>query len=284
MENRFSYEDYNIRSLSICQKNKEDSNLNPKNEEPLSSKIPKKIHQIWIQGIQQMPSKLYDNHMLIQRSNPSYEMKLWDDNSIRELLIERHPKLYDLYLNCDKLSGYGTKYTCMSDIGRFVILYEYGGFYLDIDFECSIDFDELYDENDDMIFADNRYVLFKLFQNITYTPIYNLGFCGFQPKHEIWPNIFNIITNINNRGKIGISVDKYLQDNLITPKIINSDKVSTHVACKINNKCFTPKNSSWFKLRECIIRTGCNIHIFIILLIILLYLFFILLLIKFNNQ
>jgi hypothetical protein len=236
--------------------------------------IPKKIHQIWIQGIEKLPKKLYDNHMLIKKSNPEYEMKLWDDKSISELLRTRHPDLYQVYINCDKLKGPGGKYTCMSDIGRYVILYEYGGFYIDMDFECSINLDKLYDEKDDMIFADNTYILFKLFRKITYTALYNLAFCAFKPKHEIWDNIFKIIVNAKKKTTIGEAVDRYLQSNNIKGKIIDPNKVSV-TACQINNKCFTPRNSSWFKARELLIRIGCDLDVIIPIgiIILLIYLY-----------
>jgi len=236
--------------------------------------IPKIINQIWIQGIENIPKELYNNHLILKNSNPNYEIKLWDNKSISELLKNKYPEIYNVYLNCDKLGGMGSKYTCMSDIGRYVILYEYGGFYIDIDFKCSINLDKLIDENDDMIFADNTYKLFNLFSNITYVPKYNMGFCGFTPKHKIWPDIFKIIINAEKKNIIGTAVDKYLQYNNINAKIINSNIVSTHVSCNVNNKCFSPKNSSWFTGRDIIVKISCNMNKIIIVLFIICFIIF----------
>jgi mannosyltransferase OCH1-like enzyme len=59
--------------------------------------IPKVINQIWIQGIESIPKEFYDNHMLLKKSNPNYQIKLWDDKSISELLKNKYPKIYNVY-------------------------------------------------------------------------------------------------------------------------------------------------------------------------------------------
>jgi mannosyltransferase OCH1-like enzyme len=238
--------------------------------------IPKLIHQIWIQGIKELPKKLYDNHLLIKKSNPLYEIKLWDNESISKLLKDKLPKLYYVYINCDKLGGFGSKFTCMSDIGRFAILYEYGGVYIDLDYECSIDISKLYNENDKITVANNNYILYKLVEKFIYTPKYNMSFCIFAPKQIIWDDIFNIILHAKTKHEIGTVVDKYLQNNNIKPKIIRENDVSSHQACNVNKKCFSPKESSWYNGREIIVTIGCNIKkiIFVIIIILFLYLLY----------
>ncbi len=39
--------------------------------------IPKIIHQIWIQGYDQLPNKLKNNHQLIKKYNPDYQIIFW---------------------------------------------------------------------------------------------------------------------------------------------------------------------------------------------------------------
>jgi len=90
--------------------------------------IPKKIHQIWI-GPHPFPEKYKKWAETWKELNPDYEYKLWTDEDVAKL---RLPRIYY------ELDNYGPK----SDILRYYILNEYGGVYVDTDFECikSIDF------------------------------------------------------------------------------------------------------------------------------------------------
>lgn len=86
--------------------------------------IPKIIHQIHLGG-----SELTDQEKTWQQTwstyNPDWELKLWDEHAIEKLPIKNKPQLE----RCNN-------YSEMSDILRFEILYQYGGLYIDTDFEC----------------------------------------------------------------------------------------------------------------------------------------------------
>ena len=88
-----------------------------------TQRIPKIIHQIWL------GSPLPDNYKKWQETwqnmGPEWEYKLWTDKEVKNLKLINQ-KFYDLERN------YGAK----SDILRIEILYNYGGIYVDTDFEC----------------------------------------------------------------------------------------------------------------------------------------------------
>tara|TARA_Y100001978_G_scaffold77296_1_gene69356 strand:+ start:258 stop:1118 length:861 start_codon:yes stop_codon:yes gene_type:complete len=87
-------------------------------------KIPKKIHQIWI-GPKKIPKKYLDWAITWKNNNPDWDYKLWTNEDINDLnMINR-----SIYDSSDNL---GFK----SDLVRYEILYQYGGIYIDTDFEC----------------------------------------------------------------------------------------------------------------------------------------------------
>lgn len=97
--------------------------------------IPKKIHQIWIGG--NLPRRYQTWADSIQRINPQYEYKLWDEKSI-----------LDLGLTNEYVFIKNTNPGIKSDIARYEILSRFGGLYLDTDFEAIRPFDNFLHCND----------------------------------------------------------------------------------------------------------------------------------------
>lgn len=87
--------------------------------------IPKVIHQIWI-GPNPVPeywTNTWSQYYL--EKNPEYQYKLWDnDNYLKEL--NKYPILKIFY---EQLEFYCLK----ADLLRLIILYEYGGIFIDAD-------------------------------------------------------------------------------------------------------------------------------------------------------
>jgi mannosyltransferase OCH1-like enzyme len=98
--------------------------------------IPKIIHQIWINfGVKKdnpIPEMYKQWNLSWQEIHPDWEYILWDDEKI-ENLIEKTE-----YINLYNLCVYPVQKT---DIARIVILYHYGGLYVDMDMECLRPFD-----------------------------------------------------------------------------------------------------------------------------------------------
>lgn len=92
-------------------------------------KIPKKIHQIWLGEMPTAHKKLIPK---IINNHPEWEYKLWTFDDIKNYPLINQ----ELF---DKTTNLGSK----SDILRYEILYNEGGFYLDSDFEMVKSFDLL---------------------------------------------------------------------------------------------------------------------------------------------
>lgn len=86
--------------------------------------IPKIIHQIWI-GNKPIPTKYIDTFRkdYIEKF-PHYDYILWDENKINNLPMSQVIK--NIYNKEPTMYG-------KADIARLVILYEYGGIYIDAD-------------------------------------------------------------------------------------------------------------------------------------------------------
>ena len=90
--------------------------------------IPKIIHQVWLGG--SMPEKLSQLHDKMREVNPSWRVKLWDEDSIEILL-------------CDCFAYAHSTKAGSSNVVRLKALQKYGGVYFDLDFVAVKPIDEL---------------------------------------------------------------------------------------------------------------------------------------------
>lgn len=85
--------------------------------------IPKIIHQIWLGSPFPEKYKAFQQSWL--KYHPGWEYKLWTEKELAQLNMHNR-NLYEKSIN------YGEK----SDIARYEILYQFGGVYVDTDYEC----------------------------------------------------------------------------------------------------------------------------------------------------
>ncbi len=94
-------------------------------------KIPKIIHQIWLGS--PFPEKFKPLQETWITKHPSWKYILWTDESAKQLKLW-HKTWFK------KIKNLGFK----ADLLRCEILYQYGGLYIDVDFECVKSFDLLH--------------------------------------------------------------------------------------------------------------------------------------------
>lgn len=85
----------------------------------------KKWHPVWKQCQKSWREKF-----------PDYEYKMWTDEDLDDLIRIKYPWFYPTY------SGYDKKIKRI-DAARYFIMFEHGGLYADMDFECVNNFDHL---------------------------------------------------------------------------------------------------------------------------------------------
>ena len=94
--------------------------------------IPKIIHACWF-GSNEMPIKYQEFVKTWEDKNPEYEIKIWTLESFNKYFDDSEFVKY-----CLEKKNYGF----LSDYFRFVVLYNFGGIYLDTDVEALKSFDE----------------------------------------------------------------------------------------------------------------------------------------------
>ena len=90
-------------------------------------KIPKRIHQTW-KGTK-IPHQFARWVKTWIQHHPDWEYWLWTDESARKLISERHPSLLSTFDEYDLPVK-------KADALRYVVLYEFGGIYADMDMEA----------------------------------------------------------------------------------------------------------------------------------------------------
>lgn len=92
-------------------------------------KIPKVIHQIWFQGEDKIPPNLLEYHNTWIQINPDYKVLVWDQKKIENLVNEQEDWIKETYFFYKKMIQ-------KIDFAKYVILYKYGGIYIDMDIKC----------------------------------------------------------------------------------------------------------------------------------------------------
>jgi mannosyltransferase OCH1-like enzyme len=92
----------------------------------MNTSLPKIIHQIWI-GPNKLPENCKAYIEKIERLHPEYKHMLWTNDNI-PCLPDLVKKQFDRYGNIKR-------YAFQADILRYYLINDYGGIYIDIDFE-----------------------------------------------------------------------------------------------------------------------------------------------------
>jgi len=163
------------------------------------NKIPKIIIQTW--KTNNVPQRYMSLIESVKINNPDYKYLFFTDENIDEFFKTYYPTYYTTYLNLPvKIQKI--------DFFRYVAIYHYGGFYLDLDMNVMKPFDSLLDRT--CIFPVDEYIDVRLCKHRRYKPYcdqgqtFLLGQYAFaaSPKH---PFIKLLIDKIHN------NINKYIK-------------------------------------------------------------------------
>lgn len=124
----------NIHEISqICRRNKggatlvvENQVLDPSVTHPPGRKIPRVVHTT---AKTRCVTKTFQNNLNLWKQLPDYSFFIHDDSAVHTLLQRHWPELPNLHLLLPcLLAG-----AALADLYRYVLLYEYGGIYTDMD-------------------------------------------------------------------------------------------------------------------------------------------------------
>lgn len=100
--------------------------------------IPHRIHQIWLGSA--VPAQYEKWCKSWKEKHPSWDYKLWTDADVEKLLSQD-----SFFIGItERMYRNATNYGERSDILRLLLLYHFGGIYVDMDFECLRPFDDLH--------------------------------------------------------------------------------------------------------------------------------------------
>lgn len=129
--------------------------------------IPKIIHQIWLQGENQIPQNLLLFQNKIKELHSDWKYICWDETKIIHLLENTNKNWLDIYNQFDYLHQ-------KVDYSKLIILYIYGGVFIDMDAYTIQKLDSLIDKVNSYDFVASyikkfnfiiNYILFQKFDN-----------------------------------------------------------------------------------------------------------------------
>jgi hypothetical protein len=139
--------------------------------------IPRIIHQIWVQGVRRMPQRYRENAATWSGRNPGWMHRLWDEWSLRELLLGG--EWWPLYTAQPDLAA-------RADVARYALLQRFGGVYTDIDTECRRSIDPLFDRSA----ARLHVTLYSHPRCRRWSDVTN-SFLASTPAHPLWSSVLS---------------------------------------------------------------------------------------------
>jgi len=130
------YTIYNIRGTSALKTmvNETTRDISDNDIKSPEQQIPKIIIQTWKDN--NIPEKYNDDIASVKKYNPDYQYIFFTDDDIEKFLKENYPPYYETYkklpIKIQKI-----------DFFRYIAVYHYGGFYLDLDIKVSKNFDDM---------------------------------------------------------------------------------------------------------------------------------------------
>lgn len=169
-------------------------------------KIPLIFHQIWYQGIDKIKNPYSDCRkkcLAKLKEWEGWEYMFWDKNSIEKLINENYPQFWDLYNYFDIMVQ-------KIDLAKYIILYHFGGVYVDMDMECVRNIAKLIKSSDELIISriPKPYWL------------YNNGILFSNPKNKFWIKFIDEIEK--NKVKRWYHIKDYYIGNTTGPLLFTN--------------------------------------------------------------
>jgi len=236
------------------------------------SMLPKIIHNIWLQGYENLSTTIKIQHNDIKQLNPEWEFIIWDNNTI-EKLLKKYPSVYKKYKNVASYSNNinNTK----SDIARYIIMKEYGGLYCDIEYNCNNSFNILFKDykkylDKNTIYVTNGETTILDYVNPFQQNKYSSCFMAMNKEHPIWESVINKMLLSTTQQQIKMAFDISLQEIEASNKypIVILSRVNGHYECKNSNTiCYVDDELPSNIFRTILKYINCNYkQVFLLLL------------------
>ncbi|WP_324672147.1 glycosyltransferase family 32 protein [Hymenobacter sp. GOD-10R] len=112
--------------------------------------IPRIIHQTFMS--KKLPAELQENVDNLKRLNPGWAHRLYDDDDITAFILDQYgPEVLRYYERINPHYG-----AARADLFRYLLVYRYGGVYLDIKSTCTAPLDKFLQPDDQYVLAHWR--------------------------------------------------------------------------------------------------------------------------------
>jgi mannosyltransferase OCH1-like enzyme len=189
--------------------------------------IPKKIHQIWVQGEGDLPERYLNYSNLWKEKHPNYEYKLWDDYSLTSFINDFYPQYISNYLSSNM--------TNKSNIGRYLIMHKIGGIYVDTDSYPLKPIDK---------FLETEYDISITRRKTGGNTAYNAAIAIAKPNISFWIDIMEFAINRNDLMQLPVEpfgiitlgkyINKLIEENLANNLLI-LDPIHFNLKVDISN-------------------------------------------------
>lgn len=136
--------------------------------------IPKLIHQTWKTNV--IPDKWIPLVNKVKELNPDWSYRLWTDNENDEFVRNEFPEFYRIF----SVFPIGIM---KADVIRYLLMYRFGGVYLDLDYEVLKPF-----------YFGDKLVVLPLEEKVSeHDPLKKVGNCFIAsvPGHRFWQDVIS---------------------------------------------------------------------------------------------
>ncbi|ARF09145.1 glycosyltransferase [Catovirus CTV1] len=147
--------------------------------------IPMIIHQIWYQGIENIPEDYPNYSNSWKKYNPDYKYMFWDKDKIDNLINNFFPYFKERYNSYPKIIQ-------KIDVSKFMILYIYGGVYVDLDSECLKSINSLLENNKIILSKNNGNAIINLYNHGTISQVLENSFLASEKNNNFWIHCINM--------------------------------------------------------------------------------------------
>jgi len=154
-----------------------------------NGEIPRVIYQTW--SSKTLPKKMGECVDRLKKANPTFEYRLFNDAECRQFIKDNY--------DADVLEAYDTLLpgAFKADLWRYCILYDKGGVYVDIKFQCEpgFSFEDILLKGENLYIREYNHQGTGLYSHILYT-----GIIASKPKNPVFQKcIRQIVENCKNR-------------------------------------------------------------------------------------
>lgn len=174
----------------------------------------KKIWQIWHQGSDKIPERIKKMQETWTSKNPDFQYTLLDDKAMKKIVSGYSGKCLELYENYPHIVQ-----KCA--LAQFVVLYQHGGFYADIDSVCFRSIEEFITIfKFKLTITQNPLSWFETYMSWGLSVILNTGMMYSPPGHVLLKKVIDQLIEIGN-----IEDESKYQTILQTTSFYNFSKI-----------------------------------------------------------